>query len=33
MVLNGFRSAFLHHAEKEILLADVEPEIRRLAAA
>ncbi len=33
MVLNGFRSAFLHHAEKKALLADVEPEIRRLATA
>ena len=33
MVLNGFRSAFLHHAEKDALLAQVEPEIRRLAAA
>ena len=33
MVLNGFRSAFLHHAEKKALLAEVEPEIRRLAAA
>ena len=32
LVLNGFRSAFLHHAEKEALLAEVEPEIRRLAA-
>ncbi|MEJ2372072.1 MAG: adenosine deaminase family protein, partial [Gemmatimonadales bacterium] len=32
LVLNGFRSAFLHHAEKETLLAEVEPEIRRLAA-
>ena len=33
MVLNGFRSAFLHHAEKDALLAEVEPEIRRLATA
>jgi adenosine deaminase len=33
LVLNGFRSAFLHHDEKEALLAEVEPEIRRLAAA
>jgi len=32
LVLNGFRSAFLHHAEKAALLAEVEPEIRRLAA-
>jgi adenosine deaminase len=32
LVLNGFRSAFLHHAEKEALLAEVEPEIRRLAS-
>ena len=33
MVLNGFRSAFLHHAEKDALLAEVEPEIRKLATA
>ncbi len=32
MVLNGFRSAFLHHAEKDALLAEVEPRIRELAA-
>lgn len=32
MILNGFRSAFLHQPEKEALLAEVEPEIRRLGA-
>jgi adenosine deaminase len=30
LILNGFRSAFLHHEEKLELLAEVEPEIRTL---
>lgn len=30
MILNGFRSAFLHLREKRALLAEVEPEIARL---
>ncbi len=32
LVLNGFRSAFLHYAEKTTLLAEVEPKIRQLTA-
>lgn len=28
MTLNGFRSAFLHHHEKQALLAEVEPRVR-----
>lgn len=32
LVLHGFRSAFLHHAEKQALLEEVEPTIRELAA-
>ncbi len=33
MILNGFEAAFLHHREREALIAEVEPEIRRLAEA
>lgn len=33
MVLNGFRSAFLHFAERQRLLAEVEGEVRTLATA
>lgn len=33
MILNGFRSAFLHHRDREELLADVERQVRSLAAA
>lgn len=33
MIRNGFESAFLHHAEKEVLLAEVAPALRDLAAA
>ncbi len=32
MILNGFRSAFLHQAEKGQLLAEVAPEVLRLTA-
>ena len=32
LVLNGFRSAFLHYAEKAALLAEVEPKVRQLTA-
>lgn len=33
MILNGFRSAFLHFRERQALIAEVEPEIRSLAAS
>ncbi len=33
VILNGFRSAFLHHPEKEALLARVEPDVRGALAA
>lgn len=33
MIRNGFESAFLHHAEKQSLLADVEADLAALAAA
>ena len=33
MVRNGFRSAFLHREEKEVLLADVEPALAEFATA
>ena len=32
LILNGFRSAFLHYADKQALLADVKPEIEAIAA-
>jgi adenosine deaminase len=32
LVLNGFRSAFLHEPQREALLAEVEPKIREQVA-